>query len=250
MKSLKLLPLIALLPIAFNGYAAAHDADHPHGIVAKTSTAVQAPFDIVRTQISTEGNVALFRMAVSGKAGASRPAKSGKLAGSSVFSYVWPTNLDSSVVGFEPKAGILAFVVTAHPDFDDTPLFDENGDGKLDNDGDLWHSHWVVLQPDEACGKGALKVVDIPDGAKPRVPKTWPGLPILIDSPGWTPILNNETVEVRVPFEDIGVVEAGSFDGVTAALRVNASMHNPLLCVVDLFKVASGDLSLPGKVNQ
>jgi hypothetical protein len=38
--------------------------------------------------------------------------------------------------------------------------------------------------------------------------------------------------------------------GVTAALRVNASVHNPLLCVVDVFKVASGDLSLPGKVNQ
>ena len=39
-------------------------------------------------------------------------------------------------------------------------------------------------------------------------------------------------------------------DGVTAALRVNASVHNPLLCVVDVFKVASGDLSLPAAVNQ
>ncbi|MGB0219322.1 MAG: hypothetical protein ACPGJF_08325, partial [Sinimarinibacterium flocculans] len=108
----------------------------------------------------------------------------------------------------------------------------------------------VVLQPDASCGKDALKVVDIPQGAKPRLPKTWPGLPILIDSPGWQPTFNNETVEVRVPFDDIGVVEAGTFDGVTAALRVNASVHNPLLCVVDVFKVASGDLSLPGKVNQ
>ena len=35
-----------------------------------------------------------------------------------------------------------------------------------------------------------------------------------------------------------------------AALRVNESVHNPLLCVVDVFKVASGDLSLPGKVNK
>jgi len=32
---------------------------------------------------------------------------------------------------------------------------------------------------------------------------------------------------------------------VTAALRVNASTHNPLLCVTDVFKVASGNLSLP-----
>jgi hypothetical protein len=108
----------------------------------------------------------------------------------------------------------------------------------------------VVLQPDDTCGKGALKVVDIPEGAKPKLPKTWPGLPILIDSPGWNPVFKAKTLEVKVPFDDIGVVQAASFDGVTAALRVNESVHSPLLCVVDVFKVASGNLSLPGKVNQ
>ncbi|HET6788398.1 MAG TPA: hypothetical protein VFH49_10585, partial [Aquabacterium sp.] len=177
-----------------------------------------------------------------------RPTRSGKLAGSQVFSYVWPTSMDPAVVGFEAKSGILALAVTSHPDFDDTPLFDENGDGQAANDGQVWHSHWVVLQADEACGKGALKVVDIPEGSKPRLPKTWPGLPILIDSPGWSPLISRDTVEVRVPFDDITVLQAARFDGVTAALRVNASVHNPLLCVVNVFKVASGDLSLPGKV--
>lgn len=250
MRSLKSSFLLVSLLTGWVGGVSAHDTGYHDGIATQASKAVQAPFDILHTRISTEGNVATFHMAVSGKAGASRPTKSGKLAGSSVFSYVWPTSLDPSVIGFEPKAGILAFAVTSHPDFDDTPLFDENGDGKLDNDGDLWHSHWVVLQPDAACGKDALKVVDIPEGAKPRVPRTWPGLPILIDSPGWSPTFENETIEVRVPFDDIGAVEAGSFDGVTSALRVNASVHDPLLCVVDVFKVASGDLSLPGKVNQ
>ncbi|MCR6661678.1 MAG: hypothetical protein NVV60_00670 [Luteimonas sp.] len=131
----------------------------------------------------------------------------------------------------------------------DTPLYDENGDGKHD-DGDLWHSHWVVLQPNAACGPGALAVVDIPEGSKPRLPKKWPGFPILLDSPGWSPTLNAETVEVKVPFDDIGVVTAGTFDGVTAGLRVNASVHAPLLCVVDVYKIASGDLSLPGKQNE
>jgi len=53
-----------------------------------------------------------------------------------------------------------------------------------------------------------------------------------------------------VPFDDIGAVDAAGFDGVTAALRVNASVHDPLLCVVDVFKVASGDLSRPGRVNR
>lgn len=250
MKSLKLSLLFASLLAGFAGGTSAHDTGHLGGIPTKAAKTVSASFDIVHTKISTQGNVAIFHMAVSGRAGASRPAKSGKLAGSSVFSYVWPTNMDPSVIGFEPKTGILAFAVTSHPDFDDTPLFDENGDGKPDNDGDLWHSHWVVLQPDAACGKDALKVVDIPEGAKPRLPKTWPGLPILIDSPGWSPAIKDKTVEVRVPFDDIGVVEAGSFDGVTAALRVNASVHNPLLCVANVFKVASGDLSLPGKVNR
>ncbi|MCC7039868.1 MAG: hypothetical protein IT516_06115 [Burkholderiales bacterium] len=248
MHTLKVSLVLATFAVA--GAAGAHDLKQGDGITAKPAKTVKAPFDIVRTRISTQGNVAIFEMAVSGKAGALRPARSGKLAGSSVFSYVWPTSLDPAVVGFEPKAGILAFAVTAHPDFDDTPLFDENGDGKLDNDGNLWHSHWVVLQPDPACGKDALKVVDIAEGSRPRLPKTWPGLPILIDSPGWNPTFERGSVKVRVPFDDIGVVEAGSFDGVTAALRVNASVHNPLLCVVDVFKVASGNLSLPGKVGQ
>ncbi len=230
--------------------AMAHDGAHTGGIQSKPAAAAQAPYDIVHTRISTAGNVAVFHMQVSGKAGASKPTRTGKLASSSVFSYVWPTTMDPATVGFEAKSGILAFAVTSHPDFDDTPLFDENGDGRLDNDGGVWHSHWVVLKPDDACGKGALKVVDIRAGAKPRLPRTWPGLPILIDSPGWSPTFKGGTLEVKVPFEDIGAVQAAGFDGVTAALRVNASVHNPLLCVVNVFKVASGDLSLPGKVNK
>jgi len=223
-------------------FAMAHDGPHTGGIQSAPTSKVKAPFDIFHTRISTERNIATFHIAVSGKAGANKPSKSGKLAGSKVFSYVWPTTVDPSVVGFEAKSGILAFAVTSHPDFNDTPLF-AGGGGE-------WHSHWVVLQPDDACGKGALKVGDIPEGTKPKLPKTWPGLPILIDSPGWNPVFKGKTLEVKVPFDDIGVVQSASFDGVTAALRVNASVHNPLLCVVDVFKVASGDLSLPGKVNQ
>ena len=230
----------------------AHQARQAHsgGIQSAAAKGVNAAFDIVHTKIATDGQAAIFHIAVSGKAGQSRPSKVGKLAGASVFSYVWPTTLDPAVVGFDKGAGILAFAVTSHPDFDDTPLYDENGDGNLKNDGDLWHSHWVVLKPDEACGKGALKVVDIPEGAKPRLPKTWPGLPLLIDSPGYSPVFTGNTLEVRVPFDDMGVLADAGFDGVSAALRVNASVHNPLLCVVDVFKVASGKLSLPGRVGK
>ena len=238
-------PIVAALLLA-----AVPAVAHEGGIATKARAAVAADFDIVHTRISTDGNVATFHMAVSGRAGQTRPSASGKLAGSQVFSYVWPTSIDPWEVGFERKAGILALAVTAHPDFDDTPLFDENGDGRRDNDGDLWHSHWVVLQSNPACGKDALAVVDIPVGAKPRLPRTWPGLPLLLDSPGWGPTLDAGTVEVKVPFDDIGVVTAGGFDGVTAGLRVNASVHAPLLCVADVFKVASGNLSLSGKPNR
>ncbi|MEW8276321.1 MAG: hypothetical protein AB2733_19770 [Candidatus Thiodiazotropha taylori] len=242
-------PLVGALLAAMISLPACAHTHHTGGIQAERGNAKLVPFDIIHTKISTEGSTAVFHMAVSSNAGTSKPAATGKLAGSSVFSYVWPTTIDSYAVGFEHDAGILALAVTAHPDFDDTPLYDENGDGNLNNDGNVWHSHWVVLQQNEKCGKGALGVVDIPAGTKPRLPKTWPGLPILLDSPGWHPTFSDETVEVRVAFDDIGVVNTAGFDGVTAGLRVNQSVHAPLLCVVDVKDIASGDLSLPGKVN-
>jgi len=224
--------------------------DHVQGIHSKTSPSIRGSFDIVQTRITTEGRVATFQMSVSSSAGKNRPAKTGKLEGSEVFSYVWPTSLNSAEVGFEKDAGILALAVTAHPDFDDTPLYDENGDNDTSNDGALWHSHWVVLKPDDACGAGALGVVDIPEGTHPKLPKTWPGFSILLDSPGWDPSIGEKIVEVKVAFDDIGAVEGSSFDGVTAGLRVNQHVHAPLLCVVNVMDVASGDFSLPGKVNQ
>jgi hypothetical protein len=240
--------LLTALAAVVPALAVAHETGG--GIAARSGSATAAAFDIVRARITTEGHIATFAMSVSGTPGADAPAPAGQLGGAPVFSYVWPTTLDPSAVGFEAGAGILAFAVTIHPDFDDTPLFDEGNTGRTDDDGGIWHSHWVVLGPDEACGPGALKVVDIPDGTTPPLPLTWPGLPILIDSPGWSPVFEGDALTVRVPFADIGAVEAMGFDGVTAALHVNANIHAPLLCVTDVFDVASGDLGLPGRVNR
>jgi hypothetical protein len=221
-----------------------------HPIDAVRGNAATPAFDIVRTEVARDGEALVFRMAVAGEAGAVKPTPSGKLAGSTVYSYVWPTSLDSSRVGFAPAQGILAFAVTSHPDFDDTPLEDENGDGDKANDGGLWHSHWVVLVPDAACGPGALKVKDIPAGATPPLPRTWPGLPILIDSPGHPPVIEGAEVTVRVPATALGDTAGVRFDGVTAGLRVHAAVHAPLLCVADIADVASGDLTLPGRVTE
>ncbi len=72
--------------------------EHTGGIRPAADTAVQAPFDIVHAKIRTEGNVAIFHMAVSGRAGVSRPNATGRFEGSSVFSYVWPTTIDPDVL--------------------------------------------------------------------------------------------------------------------------------------------------------
>ena len=80
------------------------------------------------------------------------------------------------------------------------------------------------------------------------MPPTWPNVPLLIDSPDYPTTFTGDTVEVSIPVALIGGIADASFDGVTAGLKVNANLHAPLLCVDNVFKVASGDLSLPGKV--
>ncbi|MGB7269518.1 MAG: hypothetical protein WBC90_08350, partial [Albidovulum sp.] len=151
--------------------------------------------------------------------------------------------------GFEGGTGILAMAATSHPDFDDTPLVDENLDGNPGNDGIIWHSHWVVLTPTEACGPGALAVRDIPKGETPKMPATWPGFPIYLDSPGFTPLFDGPEITLNAALSGDVALEGVKYDGVTAALQVNADIHAPLLCVTDVFDVASGDLSLPGTVK-
>lgn len=220
-----------------------------NGAIASSPGIAQPEFDLVLTEVRREGDNLVFVESVSGRAGQAVPTPVGQMAGAEVFSYVWPVSVDPSAVGFEGGTGTLALAATAHPDFDDTPREDEDGDGNPRNDGRLWHSHWVVLVPDEACGPGSLKVRDIPEGSNPRLPPTWPGLPLFIDSPGYEPQLTESEIRVEVPLRSVGFPEAFNYDGVTAALRVNASVHDPLLCVTDVFDVASGDLSLPGEVR-
>jgi hypothetical protein len=235
LKNLIILLVVVLSAAVVN----AHEADE--AIPAEASESIEAEFDVVYARVARFGSNLLFQQVVSGAAGTIIP----EAGNNDVYSYVWPTSLDSAVVGFEPEQGILALAVTAHPDFDDTPLVDENEDGDNSNDGDLWHSHWVVLVQDESC-EGGLKVKDIPEGETPAVPETWPELPILIDSPNYALELVGSEVVVTVPHEAVGFAEEFNFDGVTAGLRVNANLHDPLLCVVGVDDVASGDLSLPG----
>ncbi len=214
-------------------------AAHAHSIKAEPNEAVQASFDIIETTIVTRGDAAVFTTRVRGQAGTEKPRATGKFEGSDVYAYVWPTSLNSGDIGFERDQGIVALAVTFHPDFDDA--------AKGGRNRDVWHPHWVVLAEDKACG-GGLKVIDIPPGEKPKVPETWPGVPLLIDSPAYPTELKGDAVDVTIPLSLIGGIEGASYDGVTAGLKVNGNLHAPLLCVSNVFKVASGNLSLPGKV--
>lgn len=215
------------------------EAATAHSVKSKPTEAVQASFDIIETTIVTKGDTAVFTTRVRGEAGKDKPDATGKFEGSSVHAYVWPTTLDSAEIGFEKDQGIVALAVTFHPDFDDAAYGGKNRH--------IWHPHWVVLAQDKACG-GGLKVIDIPAGAKPKVPPTWPNVPLLIDSPDYPTSFKGDTVDVSIPVALIGGIKGASFDGVTAGLKVNGNLHAPLLCVSDVFKVASGNLSLPGKV--
>ena len=236
--------ILLMMFVVFVAPVIAHDEGEPiHG---DETEEIAPEFDIIFAQVLRVGSNLVFQMIVSGEAGVTIPEATGAVPGAEVLSYVWPTSLDTSIIGFEPEQGILALAVTSHPDFDDTPLWDEDDDGDPTNDGAIWHSHWVVLVGDDTCGEGGLKVRDIPEGETPAVPETWPELPILIDSPNYELELFNSELVVMVPQADLDYVEDFNFDGVTAGLQVNANLHDPFLCVTGVDDVVSGDLSLPG----
>ena len=235
---MKRLAVLSLLALSVAQTATAH------GIKSSVDTSATPAFDITTAEATTDGRLTTFIMEVAGAAGSVKPVPIGQLKGAKVEAYVWPTALDPSTVGFDEGSGILALAITAHPDFDDTPLFDENGDGDPANDGADWHSHWVVLVEADACGAG-LKVRDVSPGVD-LLPATAPYFPIALDSPGMSPILDGRQARVTVP---VANAEAVAFDAVTAELQVNVNGEAPLLCVTGVHDVASGDLSLPGRIR-
>lgn len=235
---MRFLTLFATVSLLASHSAATHE------ITDQAEPGTEPAFDIVRGSATTDGRLTTFLMEVTGVVGSVKPVPIGQLEGAKVEAYVWPTGLDPAVVGFDEDSGILSLAITAHPDFDDTPLYDEDQDGDPANDGADWHSHWVVLVEDAACGAG-LKVRDVSPGVD-LLPATAPFLPIALDSPGMSPILNGHIATITVPLSGS---ESMSFDVVTAELQVNENGEVPLLCVSGVHDIGSGDLSLPGRVT-
>jgi hypothetical protein len=190
-------------------------------------------------------DLVVFEIDVAGQAGATVPDARGSLDGAPVLAYVFPTSLSPEAVGFGPVEGTLALVATSHPDFDDTPLWNESGDGRYDNDGAVFHSHWVVLTGDDRV-PGGLSVREFGEDDEAVLPPSNPGMPMYMDSPGLSVVLGDRTVRVLVPAWRLRNQLDFKFDAVTAYLEVNTSDEDrPMLGVYEVYAIASGDLSLP-----
>ena len=190
----------------------------------------------------------VFEQKVAGEAGATFPEARGSLDGAPVLGYVFPTTLSSVDVGFSEVEGVVALAVTSHPDFDDTPLWDEDGDRDYTNDGVIFHTHWVVLGPDDRVPGGlAVRSFGPEDGAV--LPPTNPGMPMYMDSPGFSVVLDGDTLRVLVPAQRVSGRTDFRFDAVTAYMQVATSGDLPMLGVYRVYEVLSKDLSLPFSVR-
>ena len=226
-------------------------------VISLTSIAQEGKYkndDFSIKEVSVKHNSELkqtvWEIAVKGTAGKTTPTKVGQLDGAPVLGYVFPTNLKPTDVGFNQTEGIVALALTSHPDFDDTPLWDENSDNVFDNDGVIWHPHWVILTEDKRV-KGGLAVKQFKKADETVVlPPTNPGMPMYMDSPGYPVVTMSNTIKVIIPDYRINNKVDFNFDGVTAFMKVNTSKEDlPMLGVYEVFSIASGDLSLPYKVK-
>jgi len=194
-------------------------------------------------------DVLVFEVTTEGRVGAITPEAAGQLDGAPVLGYVFPTTLSPEAVGFGDVDGILALAATSHPDFDDTPLWDEGATGSYDDDGAVWHAHWVVLGKDDRV-PGGLSTIEFDEGDDPTLPPTNPGMAMYLDSPGFGIALRENTLRVVVPAYRVRHETDFAFDAVTAYMEVNTSDDSrPMLGVYKVYDVASGDLSLPFSVE-
>ncbi len=186
----------------------------------------------------------IFTMDAMANAGSVKPIPAGGVDGAPVLGYVFLTSLAPGDVGFQGVTddnAIVALAVTSHPDFDDTPLWDEDNNDAYDDDGVIYHSHWVVLVNDDRA-KAGLAVLENTDAA--LLPPTSPPMPMYLDSPGFAVIENGNSISVIVPFDRVQRNKTFGVDAaVTAFMQVDAADGSPLLKVEKIYTnlALSGD---------
>lgn len=244
--------IIAILSVAILGFTNAIACDkcgnYDNGNFKIKSTSVKHNKDL---------GVTIWEIKVDGLAGNTTPKPVGQLNGAPVLGYVFPTTLKPTDVGFNQTEGIIALALTSHPDFDDSPLWDENTDGKFDNDGIVWHPHWVILVEDKRVAGGLAVKEFKKDDITVVLPKTAPNMPMYMDSPGFNVTTKGNTIKVVVPDYRMNNKTDFKFDAVTCFMEVNTgdsgkhseSGAKPMLGVYKVYSIASGNLSLPYSVK-
>jgi len=206
-------------------------------------------FEIIDTSVDyiSEVDSFVFTMDTLSQPAVSAPQPIGKVDGAPVFGYVFPTSIPPENVGFKDiDHATLALVVTTHPDFDDTEFWDENGDNDYENDGKVYHSHWVALVPDVNSDAG-LSVPSQADKSK-RPPTAQ--MPMYLDSPGFHIFVQGNKLNVVVPAQRINKLTGFKFNGITAEMNVDASGALPVLRVNNVLDNLAGDLSTPYSVSE
>ena len=129
------------------------------------------------------------------------------------------------------------------------PYFDENNDKDYNNDGLVWHSHWLVLVKDSRV-KGGLKVKEFKKTNKDVfLPPTNPGMTMYMDSPGFSVIKQGNTIKALVPAARINNKIDFNYDAVSVKMKVDTSGKMPLLGVYKIYSVLDGKLDLKNSVK-
>src|SRR5699024_5127602 len=117
----RVVAILGLLAMTLGATSVA--AQTPEASPAVTPTEGTDDLDITDAAVRHDADLdhLIFEIQVSGTAGNTIPEARGQFDGAPVLAYVFPTSLPPEAVGFTSDDGILALVVTSHPDFDDTP---------------------------------------------------------------------------------------------------------------------------------
>lgn len=169
----------------------------------------------------------IFTIEVSNDAGSVAPMPAGQVDGAPVLGYVFVTDLSLEDVGYVGVEGAVALGITSHPDFDDTPLWDEDNNDAYDDDDIVYHSHWVVLEENDLAGEGLAVVQAGPDDIlTPTSP-----MPMYLDSTGFTILEKGREISVIVPVNAVKRNTTFTSNALTAYLEVGIVDNAPLLKV-------------------
>ncbi len=161
--------------------------------------------------------------------------------------YLFPTTLSPTDIGFGNVSGTVALAIMSHPDYDDTPLWDENRDSDYHNDGAEYHTHWVILRNDQLTVRRSFRGKNIVPLTAPRRGNNLGSAPIMyLDSPGFPVTITDDTIQVLVPAQRVSHNITFGYNGVTVEHKRSLSDGRPILRKTTIFDIRSrGETSSP-----